>query len=431
MQTIIDTFENLHKNNADNKPSWLVDFQNDRFAHFKTLGIPTVKHEEWKYSNLKEWSQVEYKSLSSTTDEVPSELKEYINADETNVVFVNGVLNTSLSNFDQEKTIEIKPLTQAWTENESEIKDLLTRYDGSEETTFMALNNALTNNGTFIKVKKGTVSEKLIHIVHVTTHLQEALVNTTRTIITTEKSCEAAVLESHVSYDDSLKFFTNTLTDVFVNENSTLHYVKAQKESEKAYHISNTRAWIEANANFKGFTLTTGTGFTRNNLDIVINGEGSDGTINSLYSMYGEQHVDNHTSVDHRVPNCTSNQLYKGILNNASHAVFNGKVFVRQIAQQTNSYQLNKNLLLGKNAHVDTKPQLEIFADDVKCTHGATIGQLDEDELFYLQTRCISRKEAIKIIANGFAEETIETIKPKAVHAKLIQLLQTSIDNLS
>ena len=199
-----------------------------------------------------------------------------------------------------------------------------------------------------------------------------------RTLITLDQSSEVTVLESHIAFNDQIVYFTNALTDVFIEENATLHYSKAQKESLNAFHIGQTRVCQERNSNYDGFTLTAGSKLTRNNLNIVLNGEGAGAILNALYSIYGEQHVDNHTSVDHRVPNCTSNQLYKGILNNDSRAVFNGKVFVRPIAQQTNSYQLNKNLLLGDKCRVDTKPQLEIFADDVKCTHGATIGQLDE-----------------------------------------------------
>ena len=164
--------------------------------------------------------------------------------------------------------------------------------------------------------------------------------------------------------------------------------------------------------------------------DIVLNGDGANANLNALYSAYGKQHVDNHTSIDHRMPNGTSNQLYKGILNDASRAVFNGKVFVRAVAQQTNSYQLNKNLLLGKNCRVDTKPQLEIFADDVKCTHGATIGQLDEDEMFYLQTRCIPRKAATEILAHGFVDDLFNRIKNNSVHQKLNILIEPSFKAL-
>jgi Fe-S cluster assembly protein SufD len=237
-------------------------------------------------------------------------------------------------------------------------------------------------------------------------------------------------LESHVAFNDQVIYFTNASTDVFLDANASLHYCKAQKESLNAYHIGQTRVWQERDSNFDGFSLTAGSQLTRNSLNIALNGEGANAGLNALYSVFGNQHVDNHTSVDHRVPNCTSNQLYKGILNGDSRAVFNGKVFVRPIAQQTNSYQLNKNLLLGNNCRVDTKPQLEIFADDVKCTHGATIGQLDENEMFYLQTRCIPRNVATKMLVHGFVDDLFGLIKNSSTLQKVNALMQPSFEEL-
>ncbi|MCK5178790.1 MAG: SufD family Fe-S cluster assembly protein, partial [Candidatus Omnitrophica bacterium] len=178
------------------------------------------------------------------------------------------------------------------------------------------------------------------------------------------------------------------------------------------------------------FSFMAGSKLTRNDLDITLNGEGANTTLNALYSVYNDQHVDNHTSVDHRVPNCTSNQLYKGILNNRARAVFNGKVFVQPVAQKTSSYQLNKNLLLGTDCRIDTKPQLEIFADDVKCTHGATIGQLAKDEMFYLQTRCIPKKAATRMLAHGFVNDLFSTIKNTAIREKLDRLMEPSFEAL-
>ena len=223
---------------------------------------------------------------------------------------------------------------------------------------------------------------------------------------------------------------TSALTDISLAKNALLYYSRAQKENLKSYHIGNTRVWQERDSNFQGFSFVAGGALIRNNLDVVLNGEGAQSFLNALYSVYGTQHVDNHTSVDHRVPNCMSNQLYKGILNGASRAVFNGKIFVRPIAQKTNSYQLNKNLLLGKDCRVDTKPQLEIFADDVKCTHGATIGQMNEEELFYLQTRAIGKQDATRMLARGFAEDVLNQIKNEAVHQKLTEYLQPSFEKL-
>jgi len=357
--------------------------------------------------------------------------RAYRNDGDINIVFVNGSLSTELSNINKiPKGITISTIDEAIANNVPHIEKFLTKYDLANEAVFVGLNEALNETGTYIGVEKKTVTEGLIHIIHVTSSKSTNTVSMPRTLITLDQSSEATILESHIAFNDKITYFTNALTDIFLGEDTTLHYSKAQKESLNAFHIGQTRVWQERNSNYDGFTLTAGGKLTRNNLNIVLNGEGADAILNALYSIYGEQHVDNHTSVDHRVPNCTSNQLYKGILNNASRAVFNGKVFVRPIAQLTNSYQLNKNLLLGTKCRVDTKPQLEIFADDVKCTHGATIGQLDENEMFYLQTRCIPRNVATKMLVHGFVDDLFSTIKNDSIHQKVDALMQPSFEKL-
>jgi Fe-S cluster assembly protein SufD len=217
------------------------------------------------------------------------------------------------------------------------------------------------------------------------------------------------------------------LTDIYLAPNAVCRYNQVQRESLKATHINATRVWQERDAVFDGFSLTVGGAVTRHNLDIIINGEGGQATLNGLYSVRERQHVDNHTSVDHRFPNGTSNQLYKGILNDQARAVFNGKIFVRPIAQLTNSYQLNKNLILGKDCRVDTKPQLEISADDVKCTHGATVGQLNDEEIFYLRTRAIPRSKAVEMLSHGFVDDILNKIQHPRVREHFQELVKPTL----
>ena len=357
--------------------------------------------------------------------------QNYVDKNETQIVFINGVLSEEFTNLGNvPKGIEILPLKEALKSKEKTIKSVLEKYDSKDETAFQSLNNALISEGVYVEIQKGTIDENLIHIVHVTSNENKSIISNPRTIIVSNTSSEATILESHVAFNDELTYFTNPLTDIYLYENATLHYCKAQKESLKAYHIGNTRIWQERSSNFDGFTLMAGSAINRNNLDVVLDGEGIDSTLNGLYSIFDDQHVDNHTAVDHRFPNCTSNQLYKGVLNGSSRAVFNGKIFVKDIAQQTNSYQLNKNLLLGTDCRVDTKPQLEIFADDVKCTHGATIGQLNEDEIFYLQSRCVSKDEAKRMLARGFVDELVNQFKNDSINKKLHILLEPSFQKL-
>ena len=431
--SFIDKFdETIKLLSANNTPEWLNTFRQNGLSKFQELGFPTTKNEDWKYTNLSPVVTRTYKILSTEKKLLElNHFKEYCNPDEINIVFINGIFSKEFATLnDLDFGIKVSTIKDALIKNELVIKQLLTKYSTNTENVFITLNNALLNDGILIEVGNKVISQKLIHIIHVASSINEESLFSPRTIITLGASSEATILESHISFNDESVYFSNSLTDIFLAENATLHYCKAQKESLKSYSVSATRVLQERNSHFDHFSITAGSAITRNNLDVILEGEGSHTSLQSLYSIYLNQHVDNHTSIDHQVPNCTSNQLYKGILNGSSRAVFNGKIFVRPIAQQTNSYQLNKNLLLGKDCRVDTKPQLEIFADDVKCTHGATIGQLNEEEIFYLQSRSIARKDAIKMLARGFAEDLLQNIKNESVHQKLNRLLEPSFAQL-
>ncbi len=411
------------KLNTSNLPLWVQSLRADAWTHFLSKGIPTTKDEDWKYTNLSEISNIAFKSVSETLLTTYPELEKICCSQEPTFVFVNGVFNEKLSSSNLlPDGLTFLPLEIACKQNETQIKALLSNYENKTQNSFVALNHALCTKGHYIQIADKAIVQKLIHIVHVTTS-KEASLTTPRSLIVVGKSAQATVLETHIGLNQSV-YFSCGLTDIFLEENAVLHYCKAQSESLNAYHIGNTRVWQERNSHFDGFSLMNGARITRNDLDIVSNGEGTSSTLNGFYAVNGQQHVDNHSSMDHRFPNCTSNQLYKGLLNGQSHCVFNGKIFVRQAAQKTNSYQLNKNLILGFDCRVNTKPQLEIFADDVKCTHGATIGQLNEEEIFYLQTRCISKKDAVKLLAHGFVQDILNKIPNPAIVEKLNVLLE-------
>lgn len=407
-------------------PPWVNNIRQEGYSRFQELGIPTVKDEEWKYTSLSALAKLRFKIPSQDKLKEMSELKKYINQKDANIVFINGFFSKELSNVTTRKLqgATISTFEEAFKENNKELMDLFRQFDNKGDSTFIALNKALTRQGVYIKVDKGAELKNLIHIVHITSSLSEEIINCARVIINLEKSSPASVLESHLSFNEDIVYLASPLTDIFLAENSFLKYCKAQKESAKSYHVGNTRVVQEQNATFEGFSLMTGGVLTRNNLDIILEGEGASAILNGLYCVNDTQLVDNHSAVDHRKPNCTSNQYYKGVLNGASKGVFNGKIFVREIAQKTNSYQLNKNLLLGKEALINTKPQLEIHADDVKCTHGATIGQLNEDEIFYLQTRSIGKQEAIRMLSKAFIDDILSTISEKAFLDKLNIILE-------
>ena len=421
----ISGLEDFIKQQTQTSPAWLDKIRKESLMRFFDFGIPTVRDEEWKYTNLSSLLQHHYLIAGQEGFKPTPEFNRYCDPEGINIVFINGIFSKELSNLKNDiKGLKIQTFQEALAENPKNLQTLFEKYSSGQETTFISLNKALTKDGILIEVDKNAIIEKMIHVLHLANVSQGPGVFAPRTLVSLGKSSEATLLESHMDFSDHAVYFTDALTDIFIDENATLHYCKAQTESLKSFHIGQTRVWQERSSNFEGFSLMTGGAITRNNLDISLNGEGASALLNGLYCANGTQLVDNHTAVDHRTPNCTSNQYYKGILNGSSRGVFNGKIFVRPIAQKTNSYQLNKNLLLGQDALANTKPQLEIFADDVKCTHGATIGQLNEDELFYLQTRCISKREAIRMLSKAFIDDIIETIKNPSIRAKMNVLLE-------
>ncbi|HBR15881.1 MAG TPA: Fe-S cluster assembly protein SufD [Candidatus Omnitrophica bacterium] len=412
-------------------PSWLRDLRRENLSLFMRSGFPSTKDEEWKYTNLAPMKNYVY-TIAPKNEIIESAiLEKYYSPEDINIVFVNGILSEELSQ--REKLppgITINPLAEALTKNESEIHSLMTKEALQEGTPFLALNQAFARNGTYISVNDHVVGDKLIHLIHLTSPLKDPILTLPRNIINIGASSEVTLLESHISFSDEDIYFANALTDIFLNDNARLTYAQLQKESLKAFHISHTRVWQERNSSFNSFALDVGSAISRHNLSVLLNGEGASTKLNGLYCTNGTQLIDNHTCIDHQVANCASNQFYKGVLNGSSRAVFNGKILVRSAAQGTNSYQLNKNLLLGEDCHVDTKPQLEIHADDVKCSHGATLGQLNEDEIFYLQTRAIPRKRAVRILSQGFIEEILNTIQQSNLRGKCDKLLEPTFEAL-
>ncbi len=432
----LDAFAGVLK--KERSPDWVAQLREEGLTRFRKLGIPTVKDEEWRYTNLSSLAGHRY-TLAAKLALSPAQHKDvrkrYCGKEDLNIVFVNGVFDKELSDIGKIPPegspsavgVEILTLRDALVKDSAGLQEIWAHYAPQKDSAFVALNTSLTQEGIYIRIKEKTIANQLIHILHVTEAAGVPIATFPHTFIRLGKSSEASVLETHVGLNDEEIYLADPLTDILLEENATLHYSKAQKESLKAYHVGATRVWQKRDSTFNGFSLVAGAAITRNDLDVVINGEGAAAFLNGLYSVYKDQHVDNHTSVDHRVPNATSNQFYKGVLNDAARAVFNGKIFVRPVAQQTNSYQLNKNLLLGKDCRVDTKPQLEIFADDVKCTHGATIGQLNEDEIFYLQARGVPRKIATRLLTQGFVDDLLNRLPRDFVREELARLVAPSL----
>jgi Fe-S cluster assembly protein SufD len=422
--------ENLKEDSfriASGSPAWLKEIRANAWSRFAQLGIPTVRHEEWKYFNLAALSAGKFRLAEDHQFSDEQELEAHLAAEDLNIVFINGVFSEKFSNISQlPKGVVISPLAAAVEKNADDMRSFYKKTTVNDPEPFVSLNTALHQDGVFIGIAEKTVVEKVIHILNISSGDIHDTAIFPRTFISVGKSAQVSILESFAGLSED-KYFINPVTDIHLAENSVLNYHKAQIENAKAIHIGAMRIWQEANSQLEAFTMAAGAQMARNNISVLSQGEGTDSIVDGLYVLSDTQVVDNHTLIDHQQPNCTSHQLYKGILNDASHAVFNGKIFVQPIAQKTNSYQLNKHLVLGKQARVDTKPQLEIGADDVKCTHGATIGQLNEDELFYLQTRCIGRDDAVRMLSRGFVDDILDKLRNQTVRQKLGALLARKI----
>jgi Fe-S cluster assembly protein SufD len=404
-------------------PEWLKNLRQKGLEKFISLGLPTVKEEDWKYTTLVELTSKRLQIPTSHKFPDEAQLNAYIDQAEINIILVNGVWSGILSkNKDLPAGLTIKSFSEAALHNSSEVNDTVTKLTANDPRSLFHLNQALFSDGVFIKIDNNAVVDRLIHIVHVTSNVDQDSVVFPRSLVHVGRGAKASILESHIGFT-SHAYWSNAVTDMRVGENAHVQYCKAESEAEHTIHTATTRIWQERSSQLEAFSFAYKAKLVRNNMTILLKGEGTNTVMNGFYAIDGKQHVDNHTLIDIQQPNCSSSQLYKGILKDAAHAVFNGKIYVHPIAQKTNGYQLNKHLLLGKDAKVDTKPELEIFADDVKCTHGATIGQLSDEEIFYLQSRCISKEVASQLVAKGFIDDIINTIASEPIRQKLAKLL--------
>ncbi|HYJ47313.1 MAG TPA: Fe-S cluster assembly protein SufD, partial [Pyrinomonadaceae bacterium] len=298
------------------------------------------------------------------------------------------------------------------------LREQLARGADDNENAFASLNTAFLEGGAFIHLPKGVSARAPLHLLFVTTENESPVASFPRVLIVADEGSSATVIESHASTGDDV-YLTNAVVEIKLAQAARLTYYKVQRENLRAFHIATTSVELGRDSSFNSTTITLGAQLSRHDINVGLDGEGSECWVDGLYLVGDGQHTDTHSLIDHRRPHCTSRQLYKGILDGKSRAVFNGKVFVKRDAQQTDAQQTNRNLLLSREARVDTKPQLEIFADDVKCAHGATVGQLEEEELFYLASRGMHMDLARNLLTYGFAEEVIDKIKIESIRGQL------------
>jgi len=394
---------------------------------FEALGVPGPKHEEYKYTNIGKTLEkaFDFSKTATASDFSSSDLDQYLipNLDANQLVFVNGHFNAGLSNIQSPKDqLIIKDLNTAFKEDQALIEAYFSKEANIDKDAFIALNTAFSYDGAFIHVPKNTKVDKPIALYFINDAKSGQTFNNPRNLFLIDQSAEVTFLEDFNTVGDK-ESLTNIVTEIVVKENAIVDYYKVQNNKDTAYHIGTTQVYQERSSQFSAYTFTLQGAMIRNNMNIVVDGEGCLSNMYGLYLLNGNTHVDNHTEIDHKLPHCESNELYKGILDDKSHGVFNGKVFVRQEAQKTNAFQSNKNILLSNESIMNSKPQLEIWADDVKCSHGCTTGQLDEDGMFYLRTRGLSKESARALMLYAFAMDVLSTVKLEPLKEALQTLI--------
>ncbi len=421
----IKNFKTFEDNLNGEKTPELHRIRKEALKNFSELSLPTLKHEEWRYTNISPLLKYNF-TLPSKDLQISNELvnKFSFNEMDSNIlIFVNGKFskeNSKLLNL-QEGTIA-GSISDAMKNNSEIIEKHFGKYASYNNQIFTALSTAYTKDGAFVYVPEGKIVEDPIHIIFITTASEEKIIIQPRNLFVASKNSQVTIIEHYVSENDNI-YFTNTVTEIVVEDNAIVDHYKLQEESKNAFHIARVEIDQERSSNFTSHSISTGGAITRNNINARFNGEGGECTLNGLFLLEDKQLFDAHTLIDHATPLCNSHEHYKGILDDSSRGVFNGKVLVRQDAQKTNAFQKNNNILLSNNALVNTKPQLEIFADDVKCSHGATIGQIDEEAKFYLKSRGIGEKAANAILIHAFASDVIKSMKIDSVRNYLEDIL--------
>jgi Fe-S cluster assembly protein SufD len=412
IDTIKERFQQLQ---ASNGHSPLTSLEQQAFHTFNTLGVPTVKNEEWKYTRIsavfnKEYAfNLESNPVAITASELNSlRLPGFENANE--LVFVNGVYSSLLSTV-RSASLQLFSLEEAAA---SEHKEIVRQHLGHSSKYIKdgvhALNTAFLQEGVFVFIKAGKIIEHPVYIYNITDARTANVLSQPRMLIYVGENAQVRFIETYSTLGLS-ESFTNQVTEVVVEKNAVFDYYKIQNDAAHCNQVNTTHIRQIGKSLVNTVTVSLNGGIVRNNLNIAMEAEHAESHFYGLYFLKGTTHVDNHTVVDNITPHCLSNELYKGIIDDRGTAVFNGKIFVQKDAQKTNAFQSNKNILLSENATVNTKPQLEIFADDVKCSHGCTVGQLDEESLFYMRSRGVSEKTAKSLLVHAYALDVLEHIK--------------------
>jgi Fe-S cluster assembly protein SufD len=413
-ETYLHNFALLQKGLERGEPAWLQESRRAAFDRFCALGFPTTRDEDWRFTNVRPLSRVPFRLAVEAAGVSPQWLVGSPVGDlgVARAVFVNGRFAPALSALaGLPRGVSVRGLADVLSADPERVRPHLTGDPSAERHAFDALNSAFFRDGAFVQVDAGAVVEQPIHLLFVSAPDGQPSVSHVRTVVVAGAKSRATVVESYFGLDGARPYFVNPATTVTAGEGATLAHAKVVAERTRAFHVGGVRVRQQCDSTMSSLVAVLGGELVRNDLYVTLAGEGATATLHGLYLATGEQHVDNFTQIEHASANCSTREVYKGILDGASHAVFHGRIIVRPGAQNTDAKQTNNNLLLSPDARVNTKPQLEIYADQVKCTHGATIGEVDEDAIFYLRSRGIARDSAASLLTYAFASEILEAIR--------------------
>lgn len=415
MTTATDSLAALFDERAaarEGQPSWLSDRRRAALERFTALGLPTTRHEAWRYTNLRRFSGRKLVAASAdASGYTADQLAVFGDLGGSRLVFVDGVFQAALSTV--KDAAIVRPMSQALVGEAPLVSDHLGKAFGDEENALAEANTALFTDGAVITIPRGKAVEEPIELIFAATPGREDEARFTRNLIVVGKAAEATIVERHVGREST--DFGVSATEIFLHAGATLRHLRVQEESAGAVHVAQNRLKLGRDTTYKGFQANLGGKLVRNETRAVFEGENANLELDGFYVPRGKEHADVWTVMDHAAPHCNSRQLFKGVLSDKSRGVFNGLVIVRKDAQKTDAIQRNPNIVLHDGATVDTRPQLEIYADDVRCTHGATIGQLEDDALFYLRARGIPEMRARQMLTSAFAGEVVDGVPIEAV----------------
>lgn len=408
---------------SEDVPAWLEEVRAQGFAAFQELELPHARMEDWRFTNVTPILNAGYatRTAGPSHELTATDIGAYVygEPDWSELVFIDGYLAPGLSRVAKEHaSLLVQGLQSAASSNGTALQEHLDRHVAKRDA-FTALNSAFLQDGAFVSVPDDSIVGGAIHLVFVTTDRARGSAAHPRNLIVIGRSSDVNIVESHVAFDGAGGYLNNVVAELVVQENARLHHHKIISESKDGHHLAVTKVRQEANSHFTSFVFTLHGAIARNELQVQLAGPNAECSLHGLYLNDGDRLIDNFIDIDHAVPHCRSRIAYKGVLDDASKAVFTGKVDVRRGAQKTDSNQLNQNFLLADGATIDTKPQLEIYADDVKCTHGATIGSPPEQVVFYFRSRGMDEAMARGILTYGFASEVVYDLELEPLKTRL------------